>query len=355
MSDYLLGLTIAAFAISLLPFLPLLPITHWSVRIFDYIRIQYLFVQCAVLIAFSFMIKEGETIQLLAYLCLWTSILYQISLVAPYLAIYRLMGRPESTAHSISMISLNVLQKNSEYQRTIKLIRDYQPDLILTMESNAEWDSALQVLEADYPYHHKIPLENRYGMHLYSRLETVSFESHFLISEDRPSIKAEMVDQAGNEFIFWGVHPPPPSPTEMPTSRQKDAELVKLAKLIRAEKAMTIVAGDFNNVCWSKASKLFARISQLKDARKKNGVHPSFPVKPILFRFPLDLLFHSEGIQINQLKTLEDVGSDHLPIFAQFTLVSDSPKAKKDLPKDLKQESKKIIEEGKEAVFEEEE
>jgi len=278
---------------------------------------------------------------------------YQSWIMAPYLAINRIMGRPESRQHSIKLISINVLQKNRNYQKVIDLIKEERADLILIMESNSAWGKALEQIEKDYPQHHKIPLENRYGMHLYTNLKLIKSESHFLISEERPAIKSYLEDKAGNEFIFWGIHPPPPSPTELPTSRQKDAELTKLAKMIREEQAMTVVAGDFNSVCWSLTSRRFAKISLLRDARFRNGIHPSFPVRPKFFRFPLDLLFNSRGIAINEIKTLKDIGSDHLPIYSEFTIESNQAKPKEDLPIDLKEESKEVIEEGNKAIKEE--
>jgi hypothetical protein len=37
----------------------------------------------------------------------------------------------------------------------------------MTMESNGDWEKAMKHLEKEYPYHHKVTLENTYGMHFY--------------------------------------------------------------------------------------------------------------------------------------------------------------------------------------------
>src|SRR5690625_5840769 len=73
-------------------------------------------------------------------------------------------------------------------------------------------------------------------MHFYTKLQAIEVKEHFLISDETPSIEALLEDEDGNRFVFWGIHPPPPSPTEKPTSKQNDAELMKLGKLIRDAK-----------------------------------------------------------------------------------------------------------------------
>ena len=42
------------------------------------------------------------------------------------------------------------------------------------------------------------------------------------------SIEAKLKTKDGYEFVFFGVHPPPPSPTEEKTS--KDGDLLSIAK-----------------------------------------------------------------------------------------------------------------------------
>ena len=44
----------------------------------------------------------------------------------------------------------------------------------------------------------------------------------------------------------------------------------------------------------------------------------TFHAKYRLLRFPLDQLYHSDDIIINELKVLHDIDSDHLPLFCEF-------------------------------------
>jgi len=244
------------------------------------------------------------------------------------------------------MICINVLQSNTEYERLIDLVNNVQPDILLTMETNKAWEKALETIEGDYSYVYKVPKENRYGMHLYTNLKVTKAKEHYFVSDERPAIEAHMVDKNNTNFVFWGIHPPPPSPTEKRTSKQKDAELMMIAKLVRAEKTPCLVTGDFNNVCWSRSAKMFEKISELHDARKGNGIHGTFPVGPQIFRFPLDLLYNSEEIKVSEIKILPAIGSDHLPVFSSFTVTRANSQNNGALDSDLKEEANKMIDKG---------
>jgi endonuclease/exonuclease/phosphatase (EEP) superfamily protein YafD len=48
------------------------------------------------------------------------------------------------------------------------LVNKYQPDILVTLESDLWWEEQLAVLEVEMPYTVKCPLDNLYGMHVYS-------------------------------------------------------------------------------------------------------------------------------------------------------------------------------------------
>ena len=70
----------------------------------------------------------------------------------------------------IRIITANVLTPNRNAGTLIELVREHSPDILVTLESDAWWQSRLDVLEPDYPYTIKCPLDNLYGMHVYSKL-----------------------------------------------------------------------------------------------------------------------------------------------------------------------------------------
>ena len=218
------------------------------------------------------------------------------------------------------------------------------------MESNKDWEVALQKLEKQYPHTQKATLENTYGMHLYSKIPFESVKTHFFVADDVPSMEAHFKTEDGEDFILFCVHPPPPSPTEEETSKERDGDLLRVAKLVKKAKKPTLVIGDFNSVAWSTISKLFRKNSELIDGRKGRGILASFHAKYWFLRAPLDLVFHSTTIFINELKILENIGSDHFPICCVFSIDKNNSSQEDEvetISEDEKIETEKIIDQGK--------
>src|SRR5690606_31867256 len=94
---------------------------------------------------------------------------------------------------------------------------------------------------------------------------------------------------------------------------------------------------------------LFKKTSRLIDARIGRGILATFHAKYWFFRVPLDLLFHSPEIFIEQLFIYPSVGSDHFPIGCTFHINKGSD-AQEDRVDHLEagemQEVNKLIDEG---------
>lgn len=215
----------------------------------------------------------------------------------------------------ISLLVSNVLMPNTQYDLLIDHIRDYQPDIILTLESNADWQQALQVIEKDYPFRVAVPLENLYGMHLYSRLPLQNTEVKFILSDDIPSIHTTVLLPSGQPVQLYCLHPKPPSPTEANESTLRDAELLIVGDQVKDLQQSCIVMGDLNDVAWSRTTRLFQRMSGLLDPRVGrhfiNTFHANYP----LFRWSLDHIFHSADFALIDMRRLSHIGSDHFPVY----------------------------------------
>lgn len=311
-----------AIVSGLLILLSLLPFSqnqHWIFRVPEFLKFQLLVLQLAIFPVVFFFIES--------YPWLWwfqaaqaVLIGYHVFILMRYTKFWRIPTKPSSnrTSDTVKIISCNVLQYNKEHDRFIKLVKAEQPDIFITMESNAEWERSMRVLEAEYPNHHKVTLENTYGMHFYTKLRVLGIQTHYFVSDDVPSIEAELETPGGHRFVFFGVHPPPPSPTEEENSKERDGDLLSVAKRVRSIEHPVVVTGDFNNVAWAKSSILFRKTSKLIDARIGRGILSTFHAKYWVFRVPLDLLFHSPSIFIDRLFIYPSVGSDHFPIGCTF-------------------------------------
>jgi len=305
---------IAVFVIWL-TFWSLIPRDEWWFRGADFPRLQILVLG---LIAFVLLLVSGQPWDVgrnIIFIFLIAAIAYQLKMVLPYTFIWKNQVKQvrKHQLHpdrQISLIVSNVLTPNRKYDFLIQHIQKYKPDLVLTLESDRIWQDELSIIEKDYPYCVPVPLDNLYGMHLYSRLKLVDIEVKYMLSQEIPSIHATVILPSGEPVKLYCLHPQPPSPTEAQDSKLRDAELLMIGDQVKDLDESCIVMGDLNDVAWSRTTKLFQRISGLLDPRVGrhyvNTFHADYP----LLRWSLDHVFHSTDFALVTMKRLPHIGSD---------------------------------------------
>ena len=220
----------------------------------------------------------------------------------------------------LTILASNVLTPNRNAQSLIDLVKKHQPDILVTMESDRWWESKLKAIEAQMPYSVKCPLDNLYGMHVFSRLPLIDPQICYLVEYDVPSIHALVKMRSHDEVRLHFVHPAPPSPAENAESSERDAELIIVARSAAESLQPVIVAGDLNDVAWSPTTCLFRKISRLLDPRIGRGMFNTFHCGYLFLRWPLDHLFHSSHFHLCHIERLPSIGSDHFPLLKRLTL-----------------------------------
>ena len=296
-----------------------LPYRHWIFRAADFPRIQILILGIP---ACLWLLMHGTTTanRLLIGGAL-PCILWQLYMVLPYTPLWKKqVQNPQNDIadNRLSLILSNVLTPNPHHDALIALVREEQPDILLTVETDLVWEKALNELEKDYPYTVKIPKDNLYGMHLYSRLPLVNPQSAELLVADIPSIHTQVRLRNGAHIWLHCLHPMPPSPTEAEKSTTRDAELLLVGKMIRERGQPAIVFGDLNDVAWSKTTRTFRHISGLLDPRIGRYFINTYHVKIPFLRWALDHIFHSAGFTLVSYRRLRDIGSDHFPLYTEL-------------------------------------
>lgn len=301
--------------------LPYSKAKHWLVRVWDFPRVQILVIACLLFLISPAIDSQHPVILHTLQVFLLISIFDQIRYILPFTFIFKpelaKSTQPQNDA-TVSLLISNVLMTNRNALPLISLIEGYKPDLVLTLETDQWWDDQLKHLENIYPYSYGRPLDNLYGLHLYSSLPTDNIEIKCLIQKDIPSIHGSFELKNGKKVKFHFLHPAPPSPTENEKSTQRDTELLVTGKSIDVEKNAYVVAGDLNDVAWSRSTRLFKKCSGLLDPRVGRGFFNSFNAKQPLFRWPLDHIFVSNHFKLVDIQRLPDVGSDHFPIFIRL-------------------------------------
>ena len=305
--------------------LPLSRHSHWVIRAMDFPRLQLTVFASVLLFAhFIFLDIEMPVTQVLILvtaLCL----IWQLWWILPYTFLWPREVKPSSdnnAAKQLSILTSNVLTPNRNADALIALVKKHQPDILVTLESDQWWEDRLNVLEAEMPYTVKCPLDNLYGMHVFSRLPLHEQEICYLVEKNVPSIHALIELRSGDKIRAHFLHPAPPSPTENLQSAERDAELVIVARSVAESDQAVIVTGDLNDVAWSSTTRLFRKISGLLDPRVGRGVFNTFHADYPLVRWPLDHLFHSHHFTLQNIQRLASIGSDHFPLLARLTFTS---------------------------------
>jgi endonuclease/exonuclease/phosphatase (EEP) superfamily protein YafD len=294
---------------------------RWWIRIWDFPRMQILVLTlaAAALVVASDAPWRWPVLALLAVAAAW-----QFYRIFPYTPLARrevAFVKPGAVADDacFSALTFNVLQFNRAYARTIALLEAEDPDIVLLLETDADWADALAPFLARYPTIVACPQDNTYGLMFATRLACAQAELHYLVEPDTPSILATLATPAGTSFRLIGLHPRPPAPAQ--DTNERDAEIAIAAIHAARTPQPTLALGDFNDVAWSHTSQLFKRIGGYLDPRVGRGRYPTFPARWPMLRWPLDHVFISPEFVVRSMRVLRNVGSDHLPVLVHFGLV----------------------------------
>ena len=316
-------LNVAALLLAVATAMPLIRLDGWWIRVFDFPRLQIISLGLLVLVVLLFFWNIKNFFEGLVLAILVVALFYQGYKIFPYSPLAPEQVRSTSRATpdtTLSLLIANVLMSNRDSHALLAIIRDTDPDAILTLETDSWWEAQLRILEGEYTYTVKEPLNNRYGMLLHSRLELVNPEIKFLVKEEIPSIHTQVRLSSGDLIRLHCVHPRPPFPTEAETSTRRDAELLIVGKEVKHYQQPVIVMGDLNDVAWSYTTTLFQKTSGLLDPRIGRGMFNSYNAKNPLMRWPLDHIFHSDDFLLVRMTRGPYFGSDHFPIYIELSL-----------------------------------
>ena len=315
MVDFLIYFTLLLIISTLIPFIKK---EYWIFRIFEYPRLQKLVLNlfCILIWLFYISIKEKFHVILLSLLIL--NAIYLIYLILPFTKLAKVQVHnttKEIPENSISLMIANVFQDNNNYAGCLSEVAKANPDVLLLIEVNSEWEKATRELNKEYPFSIKIPLENTYGMLLYSKFELKDASIMYMVKDDIPSIHTKIILKNKLTIQLYAVHPMPPVPSENPSSAERDKELLLVADLAKKSKIPVIVIGDLNDVAWSFTTELFLKMSGLLDPRRGRGFFNTFHAHYPFLRFPLDHAFISVDLKLKTIKRLNNFKSDHFPMF----------------------------------------
>lgn len=223
----------------------------------------------------------------------------------------------DGSRRDLRILSLNVRQKNTDYDRALQAIITADADLVALTETDERWAVGLSSLDERYPHHVKVPLNNTYGMMLYSRHEIITHQVEYLVSKETPSIHAAL-SVNGRRINIILIHPEPP--LDIKRLKDKDLEILKVSLSVEEKESPTVLCGDLNDVGWSYASRHMCEQTELEDPRIGRGFFNTYNAHIPFFRYPIDHFFLNTSLRLSTLKVLNKCGSDHYPVLIDIEL-----------------------------------
>lgn len=224
----------------------------------------------------------------------------------------------------LSVMSLNVRQKNKQFQRLIDTVLKHKPDILLVYEIDQQWVEALEAICQEYECCCVEGRDDTYGMGMYSRIPYKYAEIEHYSDDQIPAIDAVFSDKNGGYFRLMGLHPYPPG--EKLTGENFRQYLSRTVPISGERILPTVVAGDMNEVSWSPFMKQLKEQANLKDPRIGRGTYPTFNAHIPVFQIPIDHILFSGKFNLVELKCMPAVGSDHYPLWAAFQVLDGAVK-----------------------------
>ncbi len=313
---------------AVLSLLPLMAADFWWIRILDFLHVYFTILTFVAIILYFFTFKPSWAKDYVYIGILLACFAFQIYRIIDYIAIYPIEVEQStenvSKDQEILIYTSNVLEKNDKHEDLFVEIKELDPDVIVFTETNSKWQ---QWIKADmgnrYPYKVEYPLDNTYGMILYSKFELINPEVKFQVDPEIPSIHTKLRTKSGELVQLYAIHPTPPMPQHNPKSTDRDQELIKTAIHSYNSELPVIVLGDFNDVSWSDSTQLTKTIGRLLDVRIGRGIYTTFNAKNYAMRWPLDHILTTSDFRHKESGTGVKYGSDHFPLWVRLTLESD--------------------------------
>lgn len=298
-------------------FLPMWSTNNWWVRILDFPRLQFA-AAGAVVLLLAVSLLSGPVRVVIAVLMV-AACGYQIWRVFPYTVFAPTeMTLAADGPHAVKVLAANVLMENERHDLLRGVIEDFDPDVLLLMETDQTWIDALEPVLEGYATVIREPKDDHYGMVFATRLAAEDARIVRLTTRDTPAVFAQLSGPGGTAFRFVGLHPRPPVPGT--STEERDAQ-IRYAARFAAKSGMPLIAvGDFNDVAWSDTSQMFKHVGRYLDPRIGRGIYSSFNAEKFYLRFPIDQFYVTEDVAVVSIQRQPYIGSDHFPMAATIRL-----------------------------------
>ncbi len=224
------------------------------------------------------------------------------------------------TAHPpLKILLANILSSNPDPAPLLALVAAENPDLVALLEVNERWSNQLlAALAADYPFQHRHPREDNFGLAVFSRHPLGEDRDEVFVDPELPSY-AFGVSLAGRPLRVLLTHPLPPGSDA--GARLRDEQLARIGDWVRSQRdvAPVLLLGDFNATVWCPPLRRLLAEADLRPAAAGHRLYPgTWPASVPFLRIPIDHVLLDERLVCTAYRVGPDVGSDHFPVLLEI-------------------------------------
>lgn len=212
-------------------------------------------------------------------------------------------GRP------VRVVSFNVAFFNRDFAALGPFLESLHADVVALQEMPPERLPALLASLPSYPHRFVDANRDQYGVVLVSRWPLLAGRSMELGVPGRPAARVS-VEFPDARLDLTAVHLVWPIGAEV--SRQRNVQMVALARVARACQGACVIVGDFNVTRWSPRFQDLLLESRLRDCAQGVFAPTTWPSWPLPLRIRIDQCLANGAVAVDGLAAGPAAGSDHL-------------------------------------------
>ena len=222
-------------------------------------------------------------------------------------------ARPQTA--DVRVMSFNLLSDNTNYDAVIDFIADQSPDVVVLHEASRPWEEALAAADLGYEITRGRTEDLIFGSLVLAMPGSQVQSFGFQVSDPRA---IEVVLPSGVAVL--GIHPLAPFPDDQTERRRFQFEFAGLWAASR--EGPKVIVGDFNASPWSDPFRRLRTDTGLRNSQAGYGLELSYPAdaNPLL-QVSIDHLLHSPDLVVADRRLGPPLGSDHLPLVVDLSLV----------------------------------
>jgi len=292
---------IACFAFTAAVVMPY--IDHWLAQLWVHFTLQYT-------ILFSILLFIALRYYTRSFLTLIVAIglLINVSKIIPFYL--PKSSEPHDYEETLKIMSINLWSQNKSIASVKQLLKEQNADIVILLEYTGKWHSQLKTELSQYPYQKMRIRPDNFGMAVYSK---IAMETKFQIN-DVPQINAKLLTHG--PFYLLIRHPRPPLNSE--TYQAQKEMFNEMGDFVSKTTKPVVIAGDLNSSSFGYSFDKLMNTTSLKDTRDGFGIQTTWPSLFGQFGITLDHFLTTKNVIITDKKVLNDIDSDHLPIYLEI-------------------------------------